>query len=233
MKRAVVIVLAIFVLACNSLAQVDLTKLTPAQWKEDLSYFEKELPKRHAKLFHTMKESDFSNAVSQLRNSIDSLNTDEIVVGFIRIAAMVKDGHTDVSPVVETYPLRFSYFGNRIYITSATKEYAEAVGGEVIKVGNTNIDKVVEQLTPLVDGDNEMEIPRKVPAFLSMANILHGLRLIEDPSKALFTFDRFSGEFFDTSLQVGIGLKTNYCVSLSRQDKFQYRADAAIKCQTL
>jgi hypothetical protein len=42
-------------------------------------------------------------------------------------------------------------------------------------------------------------------------------------------FRRFSGEFFDASLQVRVGLKTDYCVSFSRQDNFQQRPDAAIK----
>jgi hypothetical protein len=48
-----------------------------------------------------------------------------------------------------------------------------------------------------------------------------------------FTFRRFSSEFFDASLQVRIGLKTDYRVSLSRQDNFQHRPDAAIKGHTL
>ena len=48
-----------------------------------------------------------------------------------------------------------------------------------------------------------------------------------------FAFRRFSGEFFDASLQVRIGLKTDYCVSLSRQNNFQHGPDTAVKCQTL
>jgi hypothetical protein len=46
-----------------------------------------------------------------------------------------------------------------------------------------------------------------------------------------FAFRRSPREFFDSSLQISVGTKTDYCVGLFRQHDFEHRSHAAIKGQ--
>ena len=72
--------------------------LTAEQWREDLRYFADELPKRHRNAFHSVSRAQFETAVKTLDANIPKLNNEEIFVGFIRIMAMLGDGHSSIAP---------------------------------------------------------------------------------------------------------------------------------------
>src|SRR5437879_5092526 len=73
-----------------------LRNVTKEQWRADLAYFARELPKRHMNAFHAVTREQFDTAVKELEASIATANDDAIVVGFSRIASMIGDGHTGV-----------------------------------------------------------------------------------------------------------------------------------------
>ena len=64
------------------------------KWREDLRVMAEEMPKRHRKLFHTMKREQFETAVKSLNERIPSLTRNQVIVELTRIVAMVQDGHT-------------------------------------------------------------------------------------------------------------------------------------------
>lgn len=70
--------------------------LTKDQWRADLRHFSKELPRRHKNLFHSVSREEFQRAVAELDAAIPSLQDHQIIVGMLRIAARVGDGHTGV-----------------------------------------------------------------------------------------------------------------------------------------
>lgn len=181
---------ALILLSCcgrDSEAQPDLFQLTKAQWTEDIRYLQKQWTKKHANLFHTMQPTQFQKTMNDLLEKLDKLTANEIMVELVKIGAMVKDGHTDVQPVSLRYSPRFASFQGSIYITSAPQEFSHLVGGRVLKVEGMPIDEVTKRLIPLVDGDNEMEVPRKVPDFLAMASVLQGLHIVKSIDAATFT----------------------------------------------
>jgi hypothetical protein len=190
--------LLFFQTACQAQPQ----QLTKEEWLEDLEYLAKQLPKKHANLFHAMAKIDFEKAVNELKNRIPSLTDNEIKVEFIKIVAIVKDGHTDVAPsTYNLYPVRFGYYGNDLFVVSATEEHTSAIGGIVTKIGNMSVQEAAKLIESLVDGDNEMEIPRKVPEFLLMPEILNGLKLVSDSYEAEFTVKTDKGENYVMKLK--------------------------------
>ena len=72
--------------------------LTASQWRDDLKFIAAELQKRHANLYHHVSRGDFERAVAALDRQIPNLPRNRIIVGMMRIAAMVGDGHTRVEP---------------------------------------------------------------------------------------------------------------------------------------
>ena len=70
--------------------------LTKAQWREDVRYFARELPKRHKNAYHATSQEQFARAVAELEAAIPSLEAHQIIVRLQQIAASVGDGHTGV-----------------------------------------------------------------------------------------------------------------------------------------
>src|SRR4030095_5977805 len=88
-------------IACVARANVKATiadSLTKEQWREDLEYLAKELPRRHKNAFHTISRAQFERAIAELNAAIPSLQEHEILVGLRRIIAMVGDAHTALAP---------------------------------------------------------------------------------------------------------------------------------------
>ena len=166
--------------------------LTQAQWREDLTHFARELPKRHKNLFHTVSREEFQRAVADLDAAIPSLQDHQIVVGMMRIAAKVGDGHTGVHvPQAFTlYPISVYWFGSELRIIGATKEYQSAIGTRVVKIGNVDIDEVhsrVRACFPSAENENEWYVMATSPAFITRPEVLHALGIVADRGPAPFT----------------------------------------------
>jgi len=117
--------------------------LSAQEWREDLHFLAAQMRLKHKSLFHTMTETEFNQAVEKLDADIPELNEDQIFVRFLQIMAMVQDGHSgfDTRPIPppadlkDHIPVRFVRYADGIYVCAAAPEYADAVGGKVVKVG--------------------------------------------------------------------------------------------------
>ena len=58
-----------------------------ASWREDLAVFERELPRTHKNLFHSMTQEEFATAIARLVARVPELDDDAIVVELARIVA--------------------------------------------------------------------------------------------------------------------------------------------------
>jgi len=98
--------------------------LTKDEWREDLRYLARELPKRHKNLYHAISQEQFTRAVGELDAAIPSLPDHQIVVRMQQIAAMVGDGHTGVHipAYFKHYPISLYWFGRELRVIAATKE---------------------------------------------------------------------------------------------------------------
>ena len=94
-------------------------KLTAAQSRDDLQFFARELPKRHANAFHYISRERFKAEVAQLDSRLDRLDADEIYAGLDRIACLIGDGHTYVQFPDDTadLPLTIGRFGTEFRVT--------------------------------------------------------------------------------------------------------------------
>ena len=130
-------------LAAGQTAATD-HQLSTQEWREDLYFLSAQMRLKHKSLFHTMTETEFNQAVGKLDAAIPQLNEDQIFVRFLQIMAMVQDGHSgfDTRPfpppadLKDHIPVRFVRYADGIYVRAAAPEYADTVGGKVVKVGS-------------------------------------------------------------------------------------------------
>lgn len=175
--------------------------LTKEQWREDLRYFAKELPKRHKNLFHTTSREQFERVVAKLDAAIPSLEAHQIIVGMSQISAMVGDGYTGVHipQYFKRYPLRLYWFSNELRVLAAAKEYQSANGTRLVKIGDLSISEVqarVESCFPTVANENEWFVLNTSPAFINVPEILHALNVVPKVGPAPFTFEDEHGKQF-------------------------------------
>ena len=166
-------------------------KLTAQQWQADVRFLGEELPRRHRNAFHRMRREDFEAAVQSLHDRVPSMSEDEILVGMMRVVAMVKDGHTSLFPRgyfrTGLYPVRLYLFSDGLFVRQAAPAYAEIVGARVLKIGDASAEEAVRAAMQVVPADNEMGARALAPVALTIPEVLAGLKINTDKQRLRLT----------------------------------------------
>jgi hypothetical protein len=155
------------------------------QWHEDLKFLATELPKRHANAFHFLPKPVFVHEVSELDRTLDNLNRDEIFVGMDRIENSIGDGHTYIRVPADApiFPVHFERFGQdyRLVSTRDIPGAREALGGRLIKIDDTQVNRAQALLLTLTPADETQALRDvRATALLNDGMVLHGLGIIPD-----------------------------------------------------
>jgi hypothetical protein len=183
-------------------------ELTAEQWRADLKFMAQQMERRHKNLYHTVSREQFAAAVTELDARIPSLQRNEIIVGMMRLAAMVGDGHTNVSPLKDTkfgfpsLPLKLYLFEDGIHVRAATPAYSALVGARIEAIGGVPIDEAIRRVGEISPRDNEITPKLYAPVFLGMPDILHALRLSATRDSAVLTL-RKDGRTWTATVPAG------------------------------
>jgi len=167
--------------------------VTAQKWRDDLRFMAAELQKRHANLYHHVSRQDFERAVADLDRQIPNLPRNRIIVGMMRIAAMVGDGHTRVEPRKDpafgfpSLPVKFYLFDDGLYVRAARPEQRDLLGARVEAIGGIAIDEAVRRVSELASRDNAMGPKLYAPLFLAMPDILEAVGLSNSRETASLT----------------------------------------------
>ncbi|MFL6754877.1 MAG: hypothetical protein ACJ8FI_08375 [Sphingomicrobium sp.] len=170
--------------------------LTAEQWRQDLKFMADELLRRHKNPFHAMTKEQFTQAVADLDGQIPSLQRNEIIVGMMRIAAMIGDGHTRIDPRKDerfgfpSLPLRLYLFDDGLYVRAAAPKEAALVGAKITAIGGVPVDEAIRRVSTIISKDNEMTDKLIAPVFLNMPDILQALKLSPRRDAAVFTLSK-------------------------------------------
>ncbi len=194
-----------------------------AKWEKDLNYLQEALPKKHANLFFKISEEEFNEEIHDLKESIDTLNDDEIVDGIYKIVASVEDGHTKANKkFLKKYPLQFYYFNDDIYLINTIDKYKEALNCKLTKINGIDIKSIKNILLPLIANENEATIKKRLPTYLNVPGVLHGVKIIDNITSTKFTFENGDGKVFDLQIDALETDKNNeeFIVSEEKDDSF-------------
>ncbi|MEW6213420.1 MAG: tetratricopeptide repeat protein, partial [Acidobacteriota bacterium] len=127
---------------------------------------------------------------------LPSLARHQVIVEMMKIVAMVGDGHTSINPFFDPhlgfryYPVKFYLFKDGLFIRSAAREYAAAVGGRVVRLGRLGAEEALRAVSEVSPRDNEMTLRERVPYFMMMPEVLHALGIIDDMEKASLVIEK-------------------------------------------
>ena len=192
-KRAVLVSLIVLVSLQSHASPV--TPVEADRWREDLRYFAEQAPQVHKNLFHSMTREQFDAALKNLDERIPSLSRNQIIVEITRIVAMIGDGHTYVElqhpPTnFRHYPLKLYWFPDGVYVVKADKKYAAAVGGRIVRLGKVSGQNAYEAVSQIVPRDNPSQVKWMTPFYMSLAEVLDGLSLVDNQEAVPLTVEK-------------------------------------------
>lgn len=186
------VVLAATFWAASSAAAAP-AELTAEQWREDLRTVRHEIETRHPAPYNHTSKAELDAAFADLDRRIPSLSRNQIIVGMMRIDALVGDGHTRIDPRKDdafrlaSLPLKLYEFDDGIFIRAAEPRWAKLVGWRVEAIGGVPIAEAVKRTGEIVSSDNDMGKRQLVPLYLEMPEILQALGLSDSHDSARLT----------------------------------------------
>jgi dienelactone hydrolase len=182
--------------------------LTLSPQATDVQLAAQHLREDHPNLFRNLTPPVFDAAVAELTARADSLDEDELLVGLMRLAALPgpRNGHTGIFPFdggqrwrLHAYPLRLYTFADGTYVVGQANGF-ELLRARLVAVEGRPIEDVVSAVRPLVPHDNESTLTLLAPAYLTTAEVLHGLHIVPALGPAHFTLVR-DGRRLDADLE--------------------------------
>ncbi len=172
------------------------------KWRQDLSYLYTELPKRHKNLFFKITGARFDREVARIIEAVPKLSDSEIRLELRRLTAMIGDPHTRIQYVREkTYPITFYQFSDGVFGAAAAEEYKAALGAELVRIGETDLDRAKDILRPVITVENEWWFKQQFPNYLTDPEILHLLKLLPSADEGDFTFRDSNAKEFVVKLR--------------------------------
>ncbi|QUH21225.1 S41 family peptidase [Alkaliphilus sp. B6464] len=208
MKKTIYLILITTVVFLNLVACSSLESTTyihneerDKKWEEDINVFVKELPKRHVNLFFKTTEKKFYKDVEELKQRINLLTDEEIIVNLLGIIASIGDTYTNLYWEWKlVYPLELYWFEDDIYVINTTQENSDILYGEVVSINDINMEDIKKEIKSIISYDNEADLRIKIPEYILSPEILYGLGIIKDKSQVKFTFKTLDGELIDKTI---------------------------------
>lgn len=164
-------------------------------WRADLAALVPGMAAIHPDLAHGTSREDLDAAVSALSATVDTATDDQLMVGVLRVVAMVSaagcDAHTGAyiwgsgTYPVDSMPLRLWLFpnedgdGDEVVVVDALAPYRDLIGSRIDSVDGHPIADVLAAIDPIVPRDNAQTVRLLLPRFLLIPQVLRGLGLAD------------------------------------------------------
>jgi hypothetical protein len=181
-----------------------LLKLSTEQWREDLQYLGRALPKRHANAFHHTSRARFDAALAELDQRLNRLDRDEIYVGLNRIVTSIGDAHTYVDFPADKgkQPLVLERFGDEYRVVRVVRGLENALGARIVKVHDTPIARARETMLSMTPRAETLGLSEaRVTSFLTLGLVLHGMGITPDRNETRWTLVDDDGHEFVVKTQ--------------------------------
>jgi hypothetical protein len=173
--------------------------VTERELRQDLRALVAHIRSTHPDPWHSISRLAFDGAVSALNDRLRELGRDAFLVELMRLMALLgpRDGHSGVFPTEQQghlLPFRLYRFGEGVFVVDASDDHTDLIGAEVTRIAGWPISDLWSAVAPLVPADNEMTRLARVPHYLVVAEILHGLGITDDTAAPMpLAFDLGDG----------------------------------------
>lgn len=178
-------------------AERDLSR--DAKWQSDVDYLARELPRLHKNAFFKCSRESFDAAATKLREDVPRLADHQIVVGMLRLIALIGDGHTQAQNFAQiggfrALPIVAEWLRDGYYVTRTLRRHEAALGAKLVRIGEVPIDEAARRLGETFPAENDMQIRRRIPLAMRNPELLHACGLIAGLDRVVFTLVDANGK---------------------------------------
>jgi len=156
------------------------------RWEQDLGVLARQLEQRHSDLFFQLPREAFDAEAARLRAAIPSISDEAVVVGMMRLVAMVGDAHTALDGLAYSrfrrLPLQFEWFEDGLFVVAAAEDSADLLGARLVRLGSAPVPALIAALAEVIPHENESWLRYRLPSFLVVPELLRELSLVPDAS---------------------------------------------------
>jgi len=164
-------------------------------WRADIAALVPGMAAIHPSIAHSTTRGDLDAAAEVLSSRVGTATDDELMVGVLRIVAMVSaagcDAHTGAfiwgagRYPVDSLPLRLWLFAkddgdDEVVVVDALSPNEALIGAQVTSVNGKPIADVLQAIDPIVPRDNAQTVRLLTPRFLLIPQVLRGLHLVDE-----------------------------------------------------
>jgi hypothetical protein len=210
MRHALVVGLALVLVGCSS-GESSAPPTTGGDEAPagDVDVLLDALERMHPDPWHDVSEADFRAAADELAGGYAQLGPSEQLVGLMRLLTLLgdRDGHSGIYPLepahaqpMHFYPLYVYGFSDGVHVTAAVG-HEDLVGTRLVAVEGTSAEDIVALVGPLMGHDNASSQLLRTTEFMLVAEILHGLGVVDEVGRATFTFEAPDGARSDVEVE--------------------------------
>lgn len=124
-------------------------------WLEDIEFLRETCKTKHMDPFYLCSEEEFDWKLDQLSAKVGELSDDDIAFEIVSIVAGLGDPHSYAGArqlYDRRFPIRVSYFDNKLYLTACLKEYGQLepyLLREIVSVNGVDIAYLMEKANRL------------------------------------------------------------------------------------
>jgi hypothetical protein len=204
MSRATaVVVLAVSAIVTQPRPPANATGFDPGRWVSDVTFLRQAVDSLHPAPYRVHGASAWDSAAARFEQELPGLDYPRAVAGFARLIALLGDGHSRLGhvrlashtrPLLEPLdgpgfdtrlPLEVEFFADGLFITGASADHANLIGGRVTGIGGRPLREAAAALEPFISHDNEMWLLYVLPEYLVHPGYLYAAGLLESPGAAL------------------------------------------------
>jgi hypothetical protein len=162
----------------------------------------------HPDPYHAVPRAQLDAAVEALAARAPGLHDDEVLVELMRIMALLgeRDGHAGIHPLhtghrrpMHLLPLKLHLFSDGYWVVAEAGRLG-LVGKRLVAVEGIPVEQVAERVRPLITRDNESTVLARLPEYLLVTEVLHGLGFAPDAGAQRLTFADASSAMQDVEL---------------------------------
>lgn len=158
-------------------------------WRADIDFLVRELPRRHVKPFFHCDRAHFESAATELSRGVEDQTDAEVLVGMMRLVALLGDAHTSVDvfgaqPRLRRFALDLYDFDDGVAIVAARESQQELIGQRLVRFGEVSADEALERAGQVWPSENPSSFRHLAPRHMLYAEIAHALRLIQSCDRA-------------------------------------------------
>lgn len=206
----------------------DFARLTTTQWREDLQYLVRKLPKVHKNAFAIMSEQTFKAHAEQLDRDLAGLTGDQIVVRMMELVSQLGDAHTCVAAFAAgsgTLPIRVRWFSDGLFVIQATSKFRETIGTKIIGLGEHSVEEAYQMVGRIIPKVNDSWTREVSQQYLTNVRVLNALGVCTTSSSLRVTCERSDGTRFTTELPASVNTDQIWLQAARTLPLYEQRSD--------